>query len=513
MSGRVVVVSPAPTANGDLHLGHLAGPFLAADVHTRYVRAVGREAVFGTGAQDTPTYVVTTAHRLGVGPRELAERSAAEIRASLAAVGIAVDGFTGFDSRFTKWVEGFMEQLHATGRLRLRTVKLPYLSRTGEFLVDGYVRGGCPLCLADGCAGLCESCGHPVAPGDLVNPRAALRPDEPVELREADILVLPLEEFRPRLREHFARHADSLRPHMAQLVEELLSRPLPDFPITHPVSWGIPAPFAETPGQVINPNAETQAWSMHCAALSAEARGVSSGAEDELWSAGGDQEVVYFLGFDNTFPFAIAGLAMLMAHGDRYVVPHRFVTNEFYELENEKFSTSRGHVVQGRELAERVPRDLIRFHLATTSPEHQRTNFTLEGLETITRTRLVEPWNAVADRAERWVGTGPLSVSERSRSVAGRVVARFAATYELRHFSLSRAAELVAEQLGRLSRWEVAEADAGDFWHELEVFLRCAAPILVDLAAEALPDTVIPGESVVTEVTPRVLPRLSVGVV
>ncbi|MGM1064112.1 class I tRNA ligase family protein [Saccharothrix sp. Mg75] len=507
MTGRLVVVSPAPTANGDLHLGHVAGPFLAADVHTRYARAVGREVLFGTGAQDTSTYVVTTAHRLGVPPRELAERSADEIAATLAALGVAVDGFTGFDDRFTKWVGVFFEQLHATGRLRLRPVAFPYLVRTGEFLVDGYVRGGCPLCLADGTAGLCESCGHPVAPGDLLDPRAALHPGEPVGVREVDVFVLPLEEYRPRLREHFARHAGSLRPHMAQLVEELLSRPLPDFPVTHPVSWGIPAPFRETPGQVVNPNAETQAWSMHCAALSAERRGIPLGAEDELWTAGAASEVVYFLGFDNVFPFAVAGLAMLMAHGDRYELPHRFVTNEFYELDNEKFSTSRGHVVGSRDLAG-VPRDLVRFHLATTSPEHQRTNFSRDALTAVTGARLVRPWNAVVDRAEQWVGRGPLPVSDRSRSVAARVVARFAAAYELRHLSLNRAAELVAEQLGRLSRWEVVEADAGDFWHELDVLLRCAAPILVDLAAAALPDTAIPVVPSATAVTPRALPRL-----
>ncbi|MBW4718025.1 class I tRNA ligase family protein [Saccharothrix obliqua] len=513
MSARTVVVSPAPTANGDLHLGHVAGPFLAADVHARYARAAGREVLFGTGAQDTPTYVVTTANRLGVSPADLAERSADDIRATLAALGVDVDGFTGFDRRFTDWVRAFMSGLHGTGALRTRGLKFPYLPRTGEFLVDGYVRGGCPLCLADGCAGLCESCGHPVAPGDLLGPRSTLHPDEPVELREAQVLVLPLEDYRERLREHFARHADSVRPHMAQLVDELLSRPLPDFPVTHPVSWGIPAPFAETPDQVINPNAETQAWSMYSAALAAENRGAAVGSPDELWSPEADSEVVYFLGFDNTFPFAIAGLAMLMAHGDRYALPHRFVTNEFYELDNQKFSTSRGHVVRGRDLLGKVSRDLVRFHLAATSPEHQRTNFSLDALATVTETRLVAPWNAVADTASRWADRGPFPVSDRSHAVAARVVARFAATYELRHFSLNRAAELVAEQLGRLARWEVTEADAGDFWHEVEVFLRCAAPILVDLAAAVLPDPAAPAGPPPAEVTPRVLPRLAAGAV
>src|SRR5262249_35342385 len=99
---RLVVISPPPPATGDLHLGHPAGPFLAADVHTRYARAVGREALFGTGIQDTQTYVVTTAHRLGVTPQDLVARSTAEVTATLAALGICPDGFTGVEERFTK---------------------------------------------------------------------------------------------------------------------------------------------------------------------------------------------------------------------------------------------------------------------------------------------------------------------------------------------------------------------------------------------------------------------------
>ncbi|MHC0429389.1 class I tRNA ligase family protein [Streptomyces sp. O3] len=513
MTQRTVVISPAPTANGDLHLGHLAGPFLAADVHTRYARSAGREVLFGTGVQDTQTYVVTTAHRLGITAREMVARSAGDVAKSLSALGIGIDGYTGDERRFTSWVAEFMSGLHARGKLARRTVTLPYSPRTGEFLVDGHVRGGCPHCLADGCAGLCESCGHPIAAGELIDPRSTLHPEDVLERREADVLVLPTEEYRERLRAYFDRRAPLLRPHMAQAVQDLLARPLPDFQITYPISWGIPAPFPETPGQVINANAETMAWSIYTTAVSAEARGAELAALDELWSPEAESEVVYFLGFDNTFPFAVAGLAMLLAYEGRYRLPDQFVTNEFYELDNQKFSTSRGHVVGVRELTAELPRDLIRFHLAATSPEFQRTDFSRGALERVTDTRLVQPWNRITRKAERWAGRGELPVSERSRAAAARIVQRFAAAYELRSFSLNRAAEALADQLARLAEWEVAEADAGDFCHQVDVVLRCAAPILIDLAEQALPDASIRAVAEQTGITPRRLPRLSGGAV
>ncbi|MGW4033993.1 class I tRNA ligase family protein [Streptomyces sp. NPDC004838] len=507
MSKRVAVISPAPTANGDLHLGHLAGPFLAADVFTRHQRAVGRDVVFGTGAQDTSTFVVTTARRLGVTPEALVADSTAKIESTLAAMGIAVDGFTRDEERFTKQVLHFVSLLHDAGKLVLRPTLFPYSPGTGAYLVDGFVSGGCPNCLAEGCAGLCESCGHPLAAGDLISPRSTENPDEVLELREVPILVLPLEEYREQLREYFASSGAALRPHMAQAVREMLARPLPDFPLTYPVGGGIPAPFAEVPGQSVNPNAETMAWSIFTTVLAAEERGEVVAADDQLWWPESGTEVVYFLGFDNTFPFAIAGAAMLLALHDRYALPTRFVTNEFYELDHRKFSTSRGHLVWGREFADRLPRDVGRYHLAATSPENQRTNFGWSAVAAVTGARLVEPWNRVAAKAGRWTGQ-TLPVSAASRAAADRITERFAAAFSPDDFSLGRAAETLAEQLGRLDRWEVTDDRAGDFVHQALAVLRNAAPILIDLAERAGVDTRLTAGDSTTSITVADLPRL-----
>lgn len=504
MTARSVIISPAPTANGDLHLGHIAGPFLAADVYCRYARAQGREVLLGTGFQDTSTFVATTAYRRGVKPAELVADSGARIESTLRAMGIAVDGYTRDDDRFTGWVVDFIGRLRTAGRLELRTMTFPYSERTGRFLVDGYAAGGCPYCLADGCAGLCESCGYLVAAGDLTDVRDALDPSDPVTLRAAEVLVLPVERYRDRLRAHLRDHADGMRPHMAQTVARMLSRPLADFPMTYPIGHGIPVPFPEVAGQVVNPNAEAMAWSMHCSALAAENRGIAKAGEDELWLADAGSEIVYFLGFDNLYPFAISGLAMLLAFGNRYTLPAHYLTNEFYELEHQKFSTSRQHVIGGQELAAEVPRDVIRFFLAATSPEYQRTSFSRDALAEVTEQRLVGPWNRVAERANRWAGHGPLPVSSRSRQAVARMNERFADSYELATFSLTRAAETITDQLARLDRRPVTEADAADFCFEARSLLRAAAPVLIDLAAQVHDD----GTAESTAIVPARLPYL-----
>lgn len=505
---RTMVISPAPTANGDLHLGHLAGPLLAADVCTRFARALNRDAMLGTGMHFTQNYVVTTANRLGVRPEDLRVRSADQVAETLRTMGIEVDAFGCLDDRFVKLVLDFYDRLHSNGKLKLKAVKFPYSTATGEFLTDSYVRGGCPFCLSEGCAGLCENCAHPVAPAELINPRSTRDPDDPVSLREADVLVFPVEDYRAELVDYFAKQAPKMRPRMAQLIEDMLSRPLPDVPVTQPITWGIPAPFPETVGQVIHADLEGMPWSMYCTAVAAERHGAVLSADDELWFADAGTRVIYFLGLDATYPFAVVGTAMLLALGG-YALPDQWITNEFYELANDKFSTSRGHVVSAAELAAEVPRDLIRFHLAATSPEFQRTDFTRAALARVTGTRLVEPWNRVADKVDRWVGKGAFPVSAASRATAYRVFERFWEGFDAAHFSLTAAAVTITEQLARLDRWEVTEADAGDFCHEVEVFLRCAAPILIDLAGTALDDTMIAGQKGTTQYTPVRLPRLT----
>jgi methionyl-tRNA synthetase len=511
-----VVIGPPPTPNGDLHVGHLAGPYMAADVYARYARASGRQVIYTTGTDDSQTYVVATARRLGTTPEELCRRCSHDIRRTLDAMAIAVDGFAPFDDGYRSTVIEFVTALHAAGKFRRRAVSLPWSERRSEFLMEGLVAGDCPVCLAESRGGLCETCGHPNDFDELVDPRSTTDPHDVLTTREAEVLVLPMEEYRDQLTAYHEARRDRWRPHIVQLAEEVLDRPLPDFPITYPYSWGIPAPFPETPGQVLNAWVEGMPASIYCTEWAAREMGVDPAAAAQLWRAEHDIALVYFLGFDNAYFWGMTHLALLMAHEGRYVLPDTIVCNEFYELENEKFSTSRGHVVWGHDLVREVPRDLVRFYLALTAPEHQRTNFSRAALEKVVAERLVAPWDQLADllrMAAALGGPGPLPVSPAARARAAAMVDRFRACYELSRYSLTRAADLVVVHLDRLVRRALDGTPPGDLFLETTALVAAAAPVLVDVAAELAATSggelsLAAGAFEVDAVAPFDLPRL-----
>jgi|tagenome__1003787_1003787.scaffolds.fasta_scaffold20974407_3 methionyl-tRNA synthetase len=494
----VLVLGPNPTPNGGMHLGHVAGPYLAGDVYARYQRARGRQVVFTTGTDDSQTYVVASARRAGVTPEELCRTSSARIREALTAIGISVDGFGPFDETYRATVLDYFRTLYDKGEFQLKTVRLPYLERTGEFLVEGLIEGTCPTCLATSRGGLCETCCHPNHFDELIDPHSTIDPADVPTVREATIMVFALERYRDELTAYHEAWAPYWRPHVVQMVREILARPLPDLPITLPLDWGIPTPFPETPRQVLNAWLELIPAGMYTSTYAARQLGRET-TPGQLWSPEENMRMVHFLGFDNAYFFCITHMALLMAHGERYIRPEWITTNEFYELESEKFSTSKGHVVSVQDILTEVPRDLVRLYLALTAPEYQRTTFSRSGLDKVVATRLVEPWNRLARILGKAVAndsdTGtPLPVTDAGRALAATMAERFDIAYEMPSFCLSRSADNVLVQVERLSRraayldgrpLEEAPDAWGDLFLEVNALLALAAPILVDLAAEA----------------------------
>src|SRR5256885_3724883 len=291
---KAIVVAATPTSNGDLHLGHMAGPYLAGDVYARYLRATGRSVIYTTCTDDSQTYVVSTAHRLGTTPARLCADSTASIQRSLAAMGISMAGLPPIDDRYRSAVLDFVTRLYAAGRFRPKTVRLPVATNSGAYLFDGLISGTCPVCLAASSGGGCEACGHPNNSDELLEPHSTVDPTDPVTYRERTILVLPIEAYRDRLTTYYAAQLGRWRPHAMQLVHELLARRLPDIPVTIPGTWGIPAPFEETPGQVLYPWIEAMPAVMYSTWWSAAEPGAPASAFDEHWRAEHDAELVYF---------------------------------------------------------------------------------------------------------------------------------------------------------------------------------------------------------------------------
>jgi methionyl-tRNA synthetase len=495
----VVVIGGPPTTNGDLHIGHIAGPYLAADVHARYLRAANREVVFASGGDNSQTYVVRTAARLGTTPQELTTKCWGLIKGTFEATGIEVDGFAPTDDAYRSNVYDYVNRLHAKGKFRKRTVRMPYSERSGQFLVEGLVGGDCPVCLADSRGGNCETCGYWIDFDGLIDPFSLLDPDDKVIYREAEILVFPLEEYRDQLIAFYQAKAATWRPRVVNLMREMLARPLPDFPITYPLDWGMPAPFPETPGQVLNAWLEGMPASMYCTAYAQRQLGLEPPANDDAWRAEHDARLVFFVGFDNLFIWGVAHVAELIAHEGRYVLPDTILCNEFYELDNQKFATSRGHVVWARDLLAEVPRDIARFHLNLSAPEHARTSFSRATLEQVAAERLVGPWNQLAAALAKLTakaGRDPLPVSPWAPARAAAIVSRFSQCFELASFSLNQAAELVTQHLERLRNHavialvedldrDVLRVRLGDLFLQVRALISGASPILIDLAASA----------------------------
>jgi methionyl-tRNA synthetase len=494
----VLILGPNPTPNGGMHLGHIAGPYLAGDIYARYQRARGRRVIFTTGTDDSQTYVVASARREGVSPEEMCRRSTEQIRSALNAISISVDGFGPFDETYRATVLDYFRALHAAGVFRLKTVPLPYSERTGEFMVEGLIEGDCPVCLTTSRGGLCETCCHPNNFDQLLDPHSTVDPTDKLTYREATILVLPLEEYRDQLRTYHERLAEHRRPHVRQMIRELLNRRLQDVPVTFPLAWGIPAPFPETPGQVLNAWLELMPAGMFTTSYAAEQLGYHT-APGDLWRVEENLRMVHFLGFDNAYFFCLPHIAMLMAHGDKYIRPESIINNEFYELESTKFSTSKGHVLSPEELLHEVPRDVIRLYLALTAPEYQRTTFSRAGLDKIAEERLVGPWNELArtlGKALANAGTDDtwLPVSAAARARVATMMERFHLGYEMPTYNLNRSADGILVQIDRLRRRAAAidgiglseqVAAWGDLFFEVKALLALASPILIDLAAAA----------------------------
>ncbi|WP_210487808.1 class I tRNA ligase family protein [Pantoea ananatis] len=502
---KTLIIAPPPTPNGDLHVGHMAGPYLAGDIYARYLRLNGKAVNYATGTDDSQTYVVTSALKLGTTPEELCRQSSEDIHSSLKLWGVDLDGYAPFDDGYKKSVYKFLNPLFENGKLLKKTVRLPYSAHRGEYMVESFVAGECPVCLAHSRGGLCEGCGHPNNFDMLVRPTSTLPPYEPLEYREAEILVFPVEQYRNELEAYYAARKGQWRPHILQLMDELFSRELIDFPVTYPVSWGLPSHFPGTEGQVLNAWIEGMPASMYCNACG-EITADRSADADATWRSETGNALMYFLGFDNSYFWGVTHLALLMAHEGKYILPHTIVPNEFYELENSKFSTSRGHLIWARDLVSELPRDYARFYLCLTSPEHNRNNFSRAALKQILNERLITSWNLLvsAYKAQDWNARIDDN-AENVDVIVETMSSRLHQCCRIETFSQSRLADWILNHITRLQEL-IAENNGLSLWavnRQLSVLLDGMGLVMIDLRKSVAPAGTLDACSVLT------LPELS----
>ncbi len=465
-AARVLVTAAPPTPNGDLHLGHLAGPYLSGDVHARYLRLRGLDARFVFGSDDNSPWVAGLAGELGLTPEETARRFSESIASTLAAAGVELAAYSRADlsTHHREAVQEVFLELHRRGQIVEKETPEAYCEACERVLVEHGVRGRCPGC-GEGMAGnTCEACGRATRSADLVEPRCGAC-GAAATIRRRPRLVFPLAPHAERLRELY-RHVE-MPTRLRAFCQEVISGELPDFPVTQPGHWGLEVPLAGHEDERI------YVWFEIAPRYLGYARALASDDGDgeagwELWWKAGDSRVVQFFGFDNVFYYTVLIPAVLAAYAPDVRLPEAFVSNEFYRLDGKKFSTSRNHRILGRELLAEAPRDAVRFYLAYTCPERQETNFTREQFRKTCRRELVEGWQAwllelgsrvaAGSRGEApatgdWTGEHR-RFYERLRTLMGEI----GEAYEAAGFSPQRATRLLGELAREARRFGQGES-------------------------------------------------------
>lgn len=501
---RTVVYAAPPTPNGNLHLGHLSGPYLAMDVLARYLRQRGVLTTAHTGTDDYQTYVATKGEATDRSPAAVADDFGDRIGHTLQAFGVELD-HTLRPSRtpaYATFVQAFFQRLRDQGSLVLRDAPSLHCPKCDQYVHEARVSGRCPHCQAPTNGNGCEACYLPNDCADLIDPRCN-RCGTPAQVVTTRRFYLDLETQRPVLTAFHDTVAAA--PHVKALQRRLLDGPLPMVSVSHSAEWGIAVP--DLPGQVLYEWFEMAAGFLYSAThLAADNRWES------VWQDP-DTAVVQCFGFDNAFFFAAFLPAVLHAYDPAIRLPQALVSNEFYQLEGQKFSTSRNHAVWGDEALAHVPADVLRFVLSHDRPQNEQTSFSLARLHHLANDRLIAPAQGWLQDLQRTLQTdfaglspaalGPEAYTDAQRRFIDRLgdLARVAGrAYEPAGFALPEAARSLVDLVDSAAEFHRSQAHLRDVpslasvWGtsvalELEAvrrFALLAAPMMPGVAHDLL---------------------------
>jgi methionyl-tRNA synthetase len=376
LPGATVITIPQPTVNGPLHVGHLSGPFLAADIAARAARARGERIITLTGVDVHPNYVMTKAETLGVDVHEMVAGYRRQIGTAFTQARISYDVFIDPEQdSFCQAVTGMLTELLDRGAIRMQPMTLHRCSDCGRSMHHSYVVGKCPHC-GSGANGLsCEPCGGFTSAATLIQPNCARCGGEP-EPMEATVPVLRLENYRAQLIAEWTQA--ELPPRVRRVLSRYLTAPLPDYPVAYPTDWGIEGTGELTGLRVDFPS------ELGLSYLYGPARAVDPGADGiEAYVAAWRQlsGLWHFNGIDNAFYFGILYPAIFAAAGVPAPKMRGATVNELYLLEGSKFSTSRNHALWADEFLTEHDPELVRLYLSWCRPDRYESDFTHRSFE------------------------------------------------------------------------------------------------------------------------------------
>ena len=474
MAARTVLVTAAPpNPNGDLHLGHLTGPFLGADVLTRYLRQRGHRVLYVTYTDDLSPYVLRKAEEIDHKPEATAYLYGRRMEQTLALASMLPDYYEHpfREPVHVRTINAFFNRLWQSGKLEVDETPAFYCSRCRRYLYEAHVRGRCQFCAAPSDGFYCEECALPQEPAGLAEPRC-IRCDHRPEIRRIQRIVFPLDRYADALGAYYA--SVSWRPRLRDYCHDLLRRGLPPTPISRVSAYGAPVPLPGWTGHILDTWYSGIFGYLAATRAYAAANGETPGWRG--WWEERSAEVVQFIGIDCGFSHAVLWPALLIAHGG-IALPRTIVPNEFYRLEGEKFSTSRGHAIWGADFLRDNDADLTRLFLCLTNPESEQTSFARSEYD-----RFVAGIEPRLRRIAAAAGSSGSEIWDGDALAAARgLPARVARSLEPETFSLRAAAAALVETV---EATDAALPERAALPHDVAaVIAATAAPILPRWAA------------------------------
>ena len=387
---RTNITTALPYANGPVHIGHLAGVYVPADIYARYLRNKGEEVVFIGGSDEHGVPITIKARKEGVTPQDIVDRYHEIIKRSFEEFGISFDVYSRTTSKtHYRVASDFFKKLYDKGEFIEQTSEQYYDEEAGQFLADRYITGKCPHCGNERAYGdQCESCGTSLSPTDLINPQSAISGSKPV-MRQTRHWYLPLDKHEAWLRDYILNNHKEWKTNVYGQCKSWLDVGLQPRAVSRDLDWGVPVPLPDAEGKVL------YVWfDAPIGYISNTIELCSEKPEKfgnwERWWKDPETRLVHFIGKDNIVFHCIVFPAMLKAEGS-YILPDNVPANEFLNLEGDKISTSRNWAVWLHEYLVDMPdkQDVLRYVLAANAPETKDNDFTWRDFQVRNNSELV----------------------------------------------------------------------------------------------------------------------------
>ena len=397
---RTTVTAALPYANGPVHIGHLAGVYVPADIYVRYLRLKGREVMFVCGSDEHGVPVTIRAKKEGCTVQDVVDRYHSIIKKSFADFGISFDIYSRTTSEIHhKFAADFFKKLYDEGKFVEITSEQFYDEETKQFLTDRNIKGECPRCHAEGAYGdQCEKCGATLSPEELINPVNAIN-GNPLVKKATKHWFLPLDQYQTWLEDWILKGHPEWRSNVNGQCKSGLDSGLKPRAVTRDLDWGIPVPVEGADGKVLYVWFDAPIGYVSNTKELCDKEPEKWGAWQQWWQDD-ETRLIHFIGKDNIVFHCIVFPSMLKAHGD-YILPDNVPANEFLNLEGNKISTSKNYAVWLNEYLDELPgrQDELRYVLTANAPETKDNDFTWADFQARCNNELVAVYGNFVNRA------------------------------------------------------------------------------------------------------------------